>query len=51
MGDSWGYDLQVALRSPGFEAELGLGSAAIQLPIGWVAKSKVRPVEDAVEGT
>jgi hypothetical protein len=51
MGDSCGYDRHVLLRSPGFEAELGLGSADIQFVIGWVAKSNVLPVDDALEGT
>jgi hypothetical protein len=41
----------VAFKSLGLEAELGLGSADIQLVNGWVAKSKDREVDDALDGT
>ncbi len=49
MGESPGYDLQVAFMSPGFE-ELGLASADIQLVIPCCPYSYVR-VLDALEGT
>ncbi len=48
IGDSWGYDLHVALRSPGLD-ELGLASEDIQFGIPW-EYSKVRVVE-ALDGT
>jgi hypothetical protein len=50
IGDSCGYDLQVAGSSPGFEGLLGLGSD-IQFVMGWEAKSNGLPVEEALDGT
>lgn len=49
VGESPGYDRQVAFRSLGLEA-LGLASVDIQLPIPWCPYSYVL-VLDALEGT
>ena len=51
IGDSWGYDLHVLFKSPGFDTLPDAWSADIQFVMGWAAKSYDLPVDDALDGT